>query len=142
MVVWLMAPISVGHICKSEFMVKGTLLAESLKIGAELDVAGLRLARVSRRDVSASVTPAQPPVWTFLEFEADDDAAGPLADALAGALLADGGWYADFGAGPDHVVVFAGKVFRYRRGDKHGRTQAMEYGRAMGVPEHQLDWPD
>ena len=53
-------------------MVKGTLLAESLKIGAELSVAGLRLAGVSRRDVSASVSAAQPSVWTFLEFEADD----------------------------------------------------------------------
>jgi hypothetical protein len=123
-------------------MVKGTLLAESLKIGAELDVPGLTLTRVSRRDVSASVSAAQPPVWTFLEFEAGDDVAGPLADSLAGALLADGGWYADFEAGPDHVVVFAGKVFRYRRGDQRGRGEAMDYGRAMGVPEHQLDWPD
>lgn len=123
-------------------MVKGTLLAESLKIGAELDVAGLRLTRVSRRDVSASVSPVQPPIWTFLEFEADDDAAGPLADALARVLLADGGWYADFGTSADHVVVFAGRVFRYRRGDQRGRGEAMDYGRTMGVPEHQLDWPD
>jgi len=90
-------------------MVKGTLLTESLKIGAVLDVAGLRLTRVSRRDVSASVSEVQPPVWTFLEFEADDDAVGPLAESLARALLADGGWYADFGAGLDHVVVFAAR---------------------------------
>jgi hypothetical protein len=92
--------------------------------------------------VSESVTAVQPPVWTFLEFEADDDTAGPLADALAEALLADGGWYADFRAGPDHVVVFAGQVFRYRRGDQRGRAEAMDCGRARGVPEHQLDWPD
>jgi hypothetical protein len=123
-------------------MVKGTLLAESLQIGAEVDVAGLRLKRVSRRDVSASVSAAQPPVWTFLEFEANDDVARRLADSLAGALLADGGWYADFEAGSDHVVVFAGKIFRYRRGDQRGRSEAMNYGRTMGVPEHQLDWPD
>jgi hypothetical protein len=123
-------------------MVKGTLLAESLKIGAELSVPGLRLTGVSRRDVSASVSAAQPPVWTFLEFEADDTAASPLAEALARSLLADGGWYADFRAADDHVVVFAGKVFRYRRGHRPGRAEAMEYGRAMGVPEHQLDWPD
>jgi len=123
-------------------MVKGTLLAESLRIGAELTVPGLRLARVTRRDVSASVTADQPSVWTFVEFEADDDAAGVLADSLARSLLADGGWYADFQAGGDHVVVFAGKVFRYRRGDPAGRAEATEYGRGVGVPEHQLDWPD
>jgi len=123
-------------------MVKGTLLAESLKIGAELSVAGLRLTLVSRRDVSASVSAVQPPVWTFLEFEADDAVAGPLAESLAQSLLAEGGWYADFRAGDDHVVVFAGKVFHYQRGDQDGRAEAMDYGRAMGVPEHQLDWPD
>jgi hypothetical protein len=123
-------------------MVKGTLLAESLKIGAELSVPGLRLAGVSRRDVSASVSAAQPPIWTFLEFEADDAIAGPLAESLARSLLAEGGWYADFRTGDDHVVVFAGKVFRYQRGDRDGRAEAMDYGRTMGVPEHQLDWPD
>lgn len=51
----------VRPICKAGSMVKGTLLAESLKIGAELDVAGLRLTRVSRRDVSASVSPPSHP---------------------------------------------------------------------------------
>jgi hypothetical protein len=52
------------------------------------------------------------------------------------------GWYADFRAGDDHVVAFAGKVFRYPRGDQDGRAGAMDYGRPTGVPEHQLDWPD
>ena len=120
----------------------GTLLAESLRIGAELRVPGLQLTGVYRRDVSASVTPAQPPVWTFLEFKASDDLAAELADALAGLLLAEGGWYADFATGDEHVVVFAHRIFRYRRGDQAGRARAMDYGRAMGVPENQLDWPD
>jgi hypothetical protein len=123
-------------------MVNGTLLAESLQIGAEVSVAGLRLTRIYRRDVSASVSTTQPPVWTFLDFEAGDEAAGPLAESLARSLLAEGGWYADFGVGDDHVVVFSGKVFRYQRGDQDGRAEAMAYGRAVGVPEHQLDWPD
>ena len=123
-------------------MVKGTILAESLKVGADLHVPGLRLTNVARRDLSASVSATQPPVWTFLEFEADDNVAGPLAQSLAAALLAEGGWYADFSAGDDHVVVFSGQVFRYHRDDQDGRREAMEYGRAMGVPEHQLDWPD
>jgi hypothetical protein len=123
-------------------MLKGTLLAESLRIGASLDVAGLRVTRLSRHDVSASTSAAQPPVWTFLDFEADDDVADPLAQSLAGALLANGGWYADFTVGDDHVVVFAGKIFRYRRDDQTGRAAAVEYGRTVGVPDHQLDWTD
>jgi len=123
-------------------MLQGTLVAESLRIGAELRVPGLRVVRVSRRDMSASVSAVQPPVWTFLDFEAHDDAADSLARSLAQSLLAEGGWYADFTVGGDHVVVFGGKIFRYRRGDQAGRAEATEYGRTADVPEHQLDWTD
>lgn len=122
-------------------MLKGTLLAESLRIGAEVRVAGLTMTRLSRQDMTDAVTAAQPAVWTLVEFEGDDDAAGLLAAALAGSLLAEGGWYADFSVADDHVVVFAGQVFRYRRDDQAGRREAVEYGRMAGVPDHQLDWP-
>jgi hypothetical protein len=123
-------------------MLKGALLAESLRVGAELIVPGLRLTRLSRVDVSASALSTQPGVWTFVEFEADDELAVPLAEALAGALLAEGGWYADFAVGDDHVVVFAGRVFRYRRGDAEARGEVVAYGASVGVPAHQLDWAD
>ncbi len=123
-------------------MLSGSLLAESLQTGAELRVAGVKLTRLSRQDVSESATAAQPPVWTVLEFEADDDAADTLSLLLSRSLRAQGGWYADFTVGRDHVVVFADRIFRYRRDDPAGRTQAVEYGRTVGVPEHQLDWPD
>jgi hypothetical protein len=127
---------------EARLMVKGTLIAESLQIGVELRVAGLRLTRLSRRDFSTSVTAAQPAVWTIVEFEADDDVADDFGRSLAQSLLADGGWYADFGAGHDHVVVFAGRIFRYRRGDHAGRAEAVAYGETVGVPGHQLDTPD
>jgi hypothetical protein len=52
------------------------------------------------------------------------------------------GWYADFSVGDERVVVFAGQVFRYRRGDKAGRAEAVAYGRSVGTPEHQLDWEE
>lgn len=121
-------------------MLKGALLAESLRVGASLEVPGLKVTRVERSDVSGSATPAQPSVWTLLEFEASDDVADQLADALAASLLAEGGWYANFTVGDEHVVVFAGRVFRHRRGDRSGRAEAVAYARQVGVPEHQLDW--
>jgi hypothetical protein len=123
-------------------MLKGLLLAESLRAGAELRVPALSLVAVVRRDVSASVAATQPPIWTFVEFEAPDDAAQELAAALARSLLAEGGWYADFTVGDDHVVVFADRIFRYRRGDQVARAEAVAYGKLMGVPEPQLDWGD
>jgi len=123
-------------------MLKGTLLAESLRVGAEVYVAGLRLTRVSRRDVSGSVSPTQPSMWAFLDFEGEDGVAESLAGALAQALLADGGWYANFTVGDECVVVYAGRVFQYRRGDQAKRAEAVEYGKAVGVPIQQLDWAD
>jgi hypothetical protein len=123
-------------------MLRGTLLAESLQLGTDLRIAGLRLTRVSRQDRTGSVTADQPPVWTILEFEAADAAADTIALLLARSLLADGGWYADFTVGSDHVVVFADRIFRYRSGDLTGRAEAAAYSMTVGVPEHQLDWPD
>jgi len=123
-------------------MLKGILLAESLRIGTSIEVPGLRTTRIARRDVTGSATPTQPPVWTFIEFEAEDDLAEDLADRLAGALLTEDGWYADFTVGADHVIVFANRIFRYRRGDRDARREAEAYGRSVGVPDHQLDWND
>jgi hypothetical protein len=120
----------------------GTLLAESLQVGALLEVAGLTLVRVQRRDASESATPGQPSVWTFIDFAARDELADPLADALASALLAEGGWYASFTVGDEHVVVFAGRVFRHRRGDRVRRAEIEQYAQDVGVPQHQMDWGD
>jgi hypothetical protein len=140
-------------------VLKGRLLAESLRLGHDLRVAGLTVNRVGRHDVSASTTPPdeataggsaeaggassfQPRVWTFIDFEAPSERADELATALAETLLADDGWWADFVVDGDRVVVFADKVFRYRIGDAAGRDEAIEYGLAAGTPRHQLDWGD
>jgi hypothetical protein len=121
-------------------MLRGCILAESLRPGAVLEVPDLRVVRLWREDVSASAAPDQPPLWTLLDVEAPDERADELADALAAALLSEGGWYADFRVGADHVVVFAGRSFRYRRGDEPARAHVAAYGTSVGVPEHQLDW--
>ncbi|WP_329251908.1 hypothetical protein OG417_07975 [Actinoallomurus sp. NBC_01490] len=122
-------------------MPKGTLLAESLRIGAALDVAGLRVTRPTRRDVSASVSAAQAVRLAVPGLRADD-LADPLAQSPADTLLDDGGWYTDFTVGDVHMVVFADKIFRYRRCDQSGRATAADYGRTVGVPDHRLDWTD
>jgi hypothetical protein len=86
------------------------------------------------------VLPTQPPVWTFLDFEVPEQRADELATTLADALLREDGWYADFQSDAEHVVVFAGRAFRYRKGDAAAREEVVAYGRAAGTPEHQLDW--
>jgi hypothetical protein len=123
-------------------MLRGRLLTESLRVGADLRVPSLRVVRVGRHDVSDSTTAGQPHVWTFLDFEAPDEIADELAAALAEAMTDEPGWYADFQVGDDHVVVFPGRVFRYAKGDHTARQAAVAHGRTAGVPDHQLDWGD
>jgi len=123
-------------------MLHGRLLAESLRVGVEITLPGLAVTSFGRQDVSGSVSATQPKIWTFLDFEAPEDRADELAAVLADALLPDDGWYADFTVAGDHVVVFAGRVFRYRLGDAAGRAEAVAYGLSAGTPEHQLDWGD
>ena len=133
-------------------VVRGRVIAESLREGAVVKLAGVELTSVSRHDVSAGTRPGdavrsedgavagQPPVWTFVDFAGSDDLAEAVAEALAAALLGEGGWYADIDVGDDKIVIFADRVFRYRRGESVGRDAAAEHGRRVGVPEHQLDW--
>ncbi|MEU5095319.1 hypothetical protein [Streptomyces sp. NPDC020996] len=133
-------------------VISGYLIGESLRPGAAFEHPGLRLRKVGRLDVSQSTTAAQPRYWTFVEWEYEAestettestesaDGVDGLAQALAAVLEPEHGWYTDFVAGDEHVVVFAGKVFRYRRGDEAGRAEAVAYGRSVGTPAHQLDW--
>lgn len=120
-------------------MVRGRIVAESLRPGAALTVPGLELTRVSRVAVSAP-GPGQPGVWTLLDVSAPAARAEELAAALSATLSPEGGWYADFRAGGEHVVVYPGRIFRYVVGDAVGRAEAVAHGRSLGVPEAQLDW--
>jgi len=120
--------------------VAGGLIAESLRIGGVLEGVRLTVTRVSRADVG-DVDAGQPRTWTFLDFEVADEDTERLADALERALAPRGGWYCDFRSDAETFVVFAGRVFRYPRGDDSGRAAAADYARPVGVPEAQLDWP-
>jgi hypothetical protein len=121
-------------------VIRGAILAESLRPGTELTGHGMRVLQISRYEVSDAAE-YQPPVWTLIEFEAPASAAQALADGLARSLLAPG-WYVNWNSDTEATVVYPGKIFRYPRGDAAGRAAAQEHGRSVGVPEPQLDWTD
>lgn len=121
-------------------MIEGTLIAESLRPGAELGGVPLTARKISRA-AAGDVSAGQPELWTLIEFEAADADADRLAALLAEALDRVGGWYTDFRSPEETWVVYSGRVFRYARGDGPGRAEAVAYGRSAGVPENQLDWP-
>jgi len=121
----------------------GTLITESLRLNVALEGVPLDVRKVTRigplDDLPAYGTA---PVWTFIEFSVDDDRAEALADALARALDGEPGWYCDFRTEQETFVVFAGRVFKYARGDIVGREAAAAHARSVGVPEAQIDWPE
>jgi hypothetical protein len=119
--------------------VAGTLIVESLRVGADLDVP-LAVDRI-RRIEPADTTTGQPAVWTLLEFRVAEDRLDQWVEQLADGLQQHGGWYCDLRTDAETLVIFAGRVFRYPRGDPAGRAGAQHYGRSVGVPESQLDWP-
>jgi hypothetical protein len=121
-------------------MIEGTLIAESIRVGAELRGVRLTVGTISRA-TAGDESAGQPELWTLIEFEADERDAEMLADALAEVLEHEGGWYCDFRTPGETFVVYFGRIFRYPRGDSRGRAEAAAYGRSMGVPESQLDWP-
>jgi hypothetical protein len=137
-------------------MIRGRIIAESLRTDTDIHVDGVRLVRLGRHDVSASTLPpheqrddqeqhgvvdAQPRVWTFVDVEAPSSRADDLARSLADSLEPELGWWADFTIDDaERVVVFADRIFRYRIGDEAARSEAVAWGRAAGTPEHQLDW--
>jgi hypothetical protein len=50
-------------------------------------------------------------------------------------------WYMHFWKGRDIVVVFRGRTFEFDYDDKPAWKPAVDYGRSLGIPEHQLNFP-
>ena len=98
-------------------------------------------ARLQADDIG-DIDAGQPLRWTFIQFAAYDDDADRLAVALSGCLDPEGGWYCDFRTDTETFVVFADRSFRYPRGDPERRHEVEAYGRTVGVPEAELDWPE
>lgn len=119
-------------------MIEGTLIAESLRIGTNLENLKLTVRKISRYRARGT-TPDQPDIWTTLDFEAGEAGARELAEAFADALDQPG-WYVNFESPTESFVVFPGRIFRYPRGDQDGRAAAQAHGRQLAIPEPQLDW--
>jgi GrpB-like predicted nucleotidyltransferase (UPF0157 family)/ASC-1-like (ASCH) protein len=55
--------------------------------------------------------------------------------------LKEGKWYAHFWKGNKVLAVFKDKVFEFDHNDRSTWKPAIEYGRSLGIPDDQLDFP-
>ncbi|GAA2406767.1 hypothetical protein [Streptomyces coeruleofuscus] len=127
-------------------MLEGVLIAESLRVGAELAGVPLRVTKIARVEVEGAAA-GQPQRWTLLDFTGEEADAEPPAERPAACLDPTGSWYVNYNTTPEAFVVFLSAVFRYPRGqDPHGRAEgrrrAQGHARSLGIPEAQLDWRD
>ena len=116
-------------------MFTGLLLKESLEDESVLET--LRVTKTEVWDVENAVD-WQPKRWTAITFEGDDDQADALAGRLSRALKP--AWYANLSTQTHAYVVFAGRFFKYLRGDGQARADAQQYALSVGVPASQVDW--
>ena len=121
--------------------VTGALIGESLRVGASLDGVRVVVDKIVRADCG-DTNAGQPLTWTFIEFQVDVELTDAWAEKLRDALEPSVGWYCDFRSPEETFVVFAGRIFRYPRGDATGRAEAADHARSVGVPEAQIDWPE
>ncbi len=82
----------------------------------------------------------QPDLWTALSFEVEDHQAELIAEKLSQALKPQ--WYINASTVAHVYVIFPNKVFKYRKGNSIQRADVKQYGRSIGIPEHQLDWSE
>jgi hypothetical protein len=82
-----------GQPLEAEAIIRGGILAESLKPGTGFDGHGMRITRCARFEVTGTAD-YQPPIWTLIEFEAPASSSEALAGELADSLLSSG-WYAN-----------------------------------------------
>ncbi|WP_353940178.1 hypothetical protein ABII15_00325 [Streptomyces sp. HUAS MG91] len=67
-------------------MLEGVLIAESLRVGAQMAGIRLQVTNLTRVEVTDAADD-QPRLWTLLDFTAEESAAQHLADHLASSLL-------------------------------------------------------
>lgn len=117
----------------------GLLLKESLKDESILD-----LIKVTKTEIWDNVKNAeenQPKTWTAIsfEFEGTEEETDIKAEMMSRALKR--AWYLNFSGDEKIYVIFPdNKFYKYQKGDKEKRQEAINYGLMIGIPQSQLDW--
>ena len=119
-------------------MYTGLILKESLGNTDVLLDDRISITKEERWNVSQNAAHWQPNVWTALYVEGADEYIEDIAIIISATILDK--WYANLSDSITEYVIFHNKIFSYAKGDNDTKQKARNYGKSIGVPEHQLDW--
>ncbi len=115
----------------------GVVIEESLKDKTTLHKVAIKSTKVEQ--VTASHSTPWLKQWTLHTFELPEPKAQEVALKFSESLEPDY-WYVDFKDSKIHYVVFPGKIFKVRRSRPSEYKRVVEYGKSLGIPEHQLNF--
>jgi len=116
----------------------GLVLEESLKDKSVLDT--VTVTKTKTWNIK-NAEGDQPKVWHAIFIEGPEEKAGEIADSLSRSLKSPA-WYTNLSTPKEVFVIFPNKIFKYQKGDKVKREEAVKHGRTIGIPESQLDWSE
>ncbi|MDP2932654.1 MAG: hypothetical protein Q8N81_00810 [bacterium] len=119
---------------------KGTIIEESLedkKVLGDAKILSTKVGVVSEKHQTPWLKQ-----WTLHKVEIAEDKAGKIAEEISRVLdySHKSAWYADFKNDEWHYIIFKNKIFKIGRQDGPGYKQAKDYGLALGIPAHQVDF--
>jgi hypothetical protein len=116
----------------------GLIIKESLPSDTILAELGLKIVKTEEWHIGKQAAEFQPNTWNAIFIEGSEEKINEIAHNLSQIVLPR--WYANISDATTEYVIFHEQVFTHRKGDKTDAAEAIEYGRSVGIPEHQLDW--
>ena len=113
---------------------KGVIISESLEEPSLLNGFDVYKACISKRDQPIDDR-GHSGRWHMYWVRSTDKKIEALSSQITDR------WYAHFWKGQRLVAVFRGKKFEFKSRDKLTWKEAVEYGKSVGIPEEQLDFP-
>ena len=119
-------------------MYTGLIVKESLKNFRILEDKDIKISRIEKWELGERAADFQPANWTAIFVEGAEENIDQVAKKISKAIL--NRWYANLSDELTEFVIFQNRIFKHKRGYKEDAKEAIEYGKSIGIPEHQLDW--
>jgi len=119
-------------------MFTGLILKEGLGNVDALHDSRITITKEEIWNVGKRAANWQPKVWTAIYVEGLATDIAEFAVTVSNSIFNK--WYANLSDSSNEYVIFYKKIFTYKRGDNDSKQKAKNYGKSIGVPEHQLDW--